>query len=301
MTRNNIKNKLTMNRNNIKNYFVMSVLILSASSMIQNNAFAATAPNLGTSSTFGVLAATTVTNDPTLGAGTVITGDLGISPNGLTSITGFPPGTVTGSIEAGNAAAAQAQTDAHAAFAALNSQACTTTYPPVQDLGGKTLTPGVYCDSTSFSINAGETLTLNGAGVYIFKAGSTLVTVTGANVVLTGGATAANVFWAVGSSATLAAPGSVATSPTHFEGTIIALTSISETGGTTGTHLDVNCGLIALNGAVTLASSTSITVCNGGTGGNGQGNNGQGNNGQGNNGQGNNGQGNNGQGNNGQG
>jgi hypothetical protein len=217
-----------------------------------------TAPSLATSNTFSVLASTGVSNDPTLGTSTVITGNLGITPNGASSITGFPPGTFTAE-HANDAVAIAGLAAANTAFTNLNSNSCTTIYPAVQDLGGLTLTPGVYCDPSSFSINSGETLTLNGAGVYVFKAGSTLTTVTNANVVLTGGATAANVFWAVGSSATLAAPGSVATSPKSFQGTIIAQDSISETGGTTGTILAVDGRLIALTGAVSFASSTTVT------------------------------------------
>ncbi|MHB9161490.1 MAG: ice-binding family protein, partial [Nitrosotalea sp.] len=232
-----------------------------------NSAIGTLGPALGTASTFGVLGSTTVTNDPTLGTSTVITGDLGLSPNGPSSITGFPPGTFTGTQHAADTIASLARTDATTAYLALQGTACTNTAPWPSNtgnraMGGLTLGPGVYCSDTgsSLSLASGTTLTLSGPGLYIFKAGSTITTVTDSNIVLTGGATAGNVFWQVGSSATLAAPGSVGTSPKQFPGTVIALTSISETGGTTGTLLNVPGRLIALNGAVTFASSTHITV-----------------------------------------
>ena len=227
-----------MTRNNIKNYFVMFVLILSASSMVENHAFATN--TLGTASTFGVLGASTVTNTGL----TTITGDLGVSPG--TAITGFPPGTVSGTIHTGSdPVAVQAHNDAVAAYGALSSATCTTIEPTVADIGGQTLGPGVYCFPSSAAITG--TLTLNGNGVYIFEIGSTLVTASASNVVLTGGASASDVFWQVGSSATLGT-GSV------MEGTIIALASITSTTGTT-----VDGRLIALNGAVTL-DTNNITV-----------------------------------------
>src|ERR1700687_723554 len=204
---------------NIKNYFIMSVLILSALSMVQNNAFAISSPSLGTASNFAVLGSSTVTNT----GSTMITGNLGLSPG--TSITGFPPGTVTGTTHAADAVAAQAQNDATAAKTALTSATCTTNEPTVVDIGGQTLGPGVYCFPSSAAITG--TLTLSGNGVYIFKMGSTLVTAAGnSNVVLTNGATANNVFWAVGSSATLG-------TYSGFKGTIIATASITATTGAT--------------------------------------------------------------------
>ena len=232
-----------MTRNNIKNYFVMSVLILSALSMVQNNAFATTTqPNIGTASSFAVMGSTTVTNT----GNTVIVGNLGLSPG--TSVTGFPPGIVIGVTHKADSSAAKARIDATTAYSALSNAACTTTYGPVTDIGGKTLKPGVYCFPTSAAITG--TLTLSGSGVYIFKMGSTLVTAAGpgaSKVVLTNGASASNVFWQVGSSATLG-------TYSHFKGNIIAKTSITSTTGAT-----VDGRLIALNGAVTL-DTNHITV-----------------------------------------
>ena len=223
-----------MTRNNIKNYIVMSVLILSAAGMVQNNAFATTIhPNLGTSGNFAVLGSSTVTNT----GNTVVTGNLGVSPG--TAITGFPPGKVIGTVYAGGPVATQAHADAAIAYKALASTACTTHEPVVANIGGQTLKPGVYCFPSSASIVG--TLALNGNGVYIFKIGSTLTTRAGnSHVILTNGALASNVFWQVGSSATLG-------TSSVLKGTVIAYSSITSTTGAT-----VDGRLIALNGAVTL-------------------------------------------------
>lgn len=205
---------------------------------------AQTAPQLGAAESFGVLAATTVTNT----GPTVINGDLGVFPG--TAVTGFPPGIVTGEIHAGDAVAAQAQADATAAYLGLQSQPCTTI---PTELGGQTLTPGVYCsDSGTFEITG--TLTLDAQGdpnaVFIFQTESTLVTASGSSVNLVNGAQACNVFWAVGSSATLG-------TNSTFAGTIIALTSITATTGA-----DVEGRLLALNGAVTLdTNDVSVPSC----------------------------------------
>ncbi len=218
----------------------MTILILSALSMTQTNAFAASSPSLGTASNFAVLGSSTVTNTGSTG----ITGDLGLSPG--TSITGFPPGAVNGVTHISDSSAAQAQNDAATAKNALTSDACTTNEPTVADIGGQTLSPGVYCFPSSAGITG--TLTLSGSGVYIFKIGSTLVTAaSNSDIVLTNGATANNVFWAVGSSATLG-------TYSGFKGTIIATASITATTGAT-----VNGRLIAQTGAVTL-DTNNITV-----------------------------------------
>ncbi|GAC1401329.1 MAG: hypothetical protein NVS4B9_19260 [Ktedonobacteraceae bacterium] len=221
-------------------------------------AASASAPPLGTAGNFAVLAATTVTNTGL----TKLTGDLGVSPG--TACTGFPapctgggPGTVSGTIHAGDAVAAQAQTDALAAYNNAAGQACTTDLTG-QDLGGKTLTPGVYCFTSSAFLTG--TLTLdaqsNPNGVFIFKIVSTLITASASKVRLINSANACNVFWQVGSSATLG-------TTTSFVGNILAMTSITATTGATS-----NGGLYALNGAVTLDTNT-VSTCSpkNGTGG----------------------------------
>jgi LPXTG-motif cell wall-anchored protein len=210
---------------------------------------AQTAPVLGTAASFAVLGGSTVTNT----GPTTVSGDLGVSPG--SAVTGFPPGTVTnGSIHAADAVAAQAQSSTTAAYNNLAGQPC----PPGNnltgtDLGGRTLTPGVYCFSTSAQLTG--PLTLNAQGnanaVFIFQIGSTLTTASGASVLLINSASACNVFWQVGSSATLG-------TTTSFLGNILALTSISLGNGAT-----LSPGrALARNGAVTMNTNTvSAGVC----------------------------------------
>jgi hypothetical protein len=207
---------------------------------------AATAPSLGAAGSFAVLGASTVTNT----GPTVVTGDLGLSPG--SSITGFPPGIVVGTIHQTDTAAANAQAAANTAFNALAAQSCDFGPFAPTDLAGQTLTPGVYCYSSSVQISSGGILTLDAQGnsnaVWVFKIGSTLTTVSGASVVLINGAQSCNAFWQVGSSATLG-------TTTNFAGNVIALASITLATGaqTTGRAL-------ALTGAVTLDSNV-VSVC----------------------------------------
>jgi hypothetical protein len=204
-------------------------------------------PALAQLTSFAVLGGTTVTNTATP---TVVTGDLGVSPG--TAVTGFPPGVVTGTVHAGDPAAAQAQSDLTTTYNQLASMACTTDLTG-QDLGGKTLTPGVYCFSTSAQLTG--TLTLDGQGnsnaIFVFKMGSTLTTATASSVVLIDGASSCGVFWQVGSSATLG-------TGTALAGTVIALTSI-----TLNTSASVSGRLLARNGAVTL-DDNHVALCVGG-------------------------------------
>ena len=198
---------------------------------------AATAVGLGTADGFAVVGGSTVTNT----GSSVLNGDLAVSPG--TAVTGFPPGIVTppGTIHAGDAAAAQAQAGALTAYNGLVTQACDSVLTG-QDLGTLTLTPGVYCFSSSAQLTG--TLTLDGQGnpaaVFIFKIGSTLTTASSSRVLTIGSANTCNIFFQVGSSATLG-------TGTNFNGSILALTSITLTTGATA-----HGGLYALNGAVTL-------------------------------------------------
>jgi len=203
-------------------------------------AAAQVAPSLGAAQSYAILAGATVTNT----GPSVIGGDLGLSPG--TAVTGFPPGSVVGgAIHAADAAALSAQNSLTTAYNSVASQACTQDLTG-QDLGGKTLTPGVYCFSTSAALTGSVTLNALGdaAAVFIFKMGSTLTTASGSSVVMTNGGSQCNVFWQVGSSAT------VGTS-TAFAGNILALTSISVT-----TSARVIGRALARNGAVTLDSNT---------------------------------------------
>src|SRR5256885_4351939 len=154
---------------------------------------------LGRAGNFAVLAGATVTST----GASVVNGDLGVSPG--TAVTGFPPGIVNGTIHAGDAVAAGAQADLTFAY---NDAAGRSTAPILisGNLGGRTLTPGLYKSATSLEISAGD-LTLDAQGdssaVFIFQMGSTFVTTSGRQVILAGGARAENIFWQVGSSATI--------------------------------------------------------------------------------------------------
>ena len=199
--------------------------------------------SLGAASTFEVLAAATVTNT----GATTINGNLGLYPG--TAITGFPPGIVNGTIYAAVPAAAQAQLDLTTAY---NDAAGRTVgailLADAENLGGLTLAPGLYKSNSSLAISSGD-LTLDAKGdvnaVWIFQMGSTLTTTVGRKVILANGAKAANIFWQVGSSATLGT-GSV------FEGNILALASITVTTGAT-----VDGHLFARTAAVTLDTNVA--------------------------------------------
>lgn len=207
---------------------------------------AATAPPLGDAESFAVLGSSTVTNT----GATIVTGDLGVSPG--TSCTGFPapctggPGTVVGTIHAGDAVAALARADAATASLALVAQTCDTDLTG-QDLGGMTLEPGVYCFDTSAQLTG--ILTLTGAGPWVFQMGSTLTTASNSSVVNSGSGPDTDVFWAVGSSATLG-------TRTAFTGNILAVASITLTTGAS-----VSGRAIALNGAVTMDTNNVAAVC----------------------------------------
>lgn len=192
--------------------------------------------------TFGVLAGSTITNT----GPTVLNGDLGLSPG--TSVTGFPPGIVNGEQHITDSEAADAQVQLTAAYTDLENRTGATTV--AGDIGGQTLSPGLYKSTSSLAISTAN-LTLDAGGnpdaVFVFQIASTLTLANGRSVVLTGGAQAKNVFWQVGSSATLG-------TTSVLEGSILALTSITATTGAV-----INGRLLARNGAVTLDSNT-ITV-----------------------------------------
>jgi hypothetical protein len=192
---------------------------------------------LGTVANFAVLAGSRVTND---GRATVVTGDLGVSPG--SAVTGFAlgGGTVIGTIHRADSIAAQAQLDSTSAFNDAAGRSITAALPA--DIGGTIVRPGVYRAPVSLTITGTVTLDAQNDpnAVFIFQTPSTLTTSTGSRVRLVNRANACNVFWQIGSSATIK-------SNAVFNGTILALTSIS-----LGTGTGVNGRLLARNGAVTL-------------------------------------------------
>jgi type VI secretion system secreted protein VgrG len=204
---------------------------------------------LGTAGSFAVLGGSTVTNTGT----SVVGGNLGVNPG--TAITGFPPGIVTppGTIHATDAVAAQAQSDNTTAYNGLAGLAVNQNLTG-QDLGGLTLTPGVYRFNSSAQLTG--TLTLNAQGnnnaFWVFLIGSTLTTASSSSVnfVNLGPTPDDGLFWQVGSSATLG-------TGTAFEGNILALTSI-----TLNTSATIDCGrALAQNGAVTMDTNTISIGC----------------------------------------
>jgi len=175
---------------------------------------------------FAVLAGTTVTNT----GSTVVTGDVGVSPG--TAVTGFPPGIATGAIHSADGAAAQAQAALTTGYIDAAGRSGATTV--AGDLSGQTLVAGVYKSTSSLGLTGDLTLDAQGNPDAVF--------------ILTNGAKACNVFWQVGSSATLG-------TNSVFKGSILALTSIAVT---TGAQMEGRA--LARNGAVTL-DTNAITGC----------------------------------------
>jgi len=214
---------------------VTGLLLLAASLSTSPTASAADAPvGLGTAETYAVLGGQAVTNT----GPSNLFGDVGVSPG--TAITGFPPGIALGVMHAGDAEAAGAQSDLTIAYNDAAGRAATANI--AGDLGGLTLTPGVYTTASSIGLTGTLTLDAQGdpAAVFIFQVGSALTTASASSVSMINGAQPCNVFWQIGSSATLG-------TNTDFIGTILALTSISVTTGTT-----VEGRALARNGQVSL-------------------------------------------------
>jgi hypothetical protein len=210
-------------------------LLLAGGLLISSPAYAAQAKvGLGTSDTYSVLGGQTVTNT----GATTMQGDVGVSPG--TAISGFPPGIYGGVKHAADVEAGQAQTDLTTAYNDAAGRSMTANVGST--LGGSTLTTGVYRASGAAGLTG--TLTLDAqddpTAVFIFQIGSALTTASSSSVSMINGAQPCNVFWQIGSSATLG-------TNSDFVGTIMALTSISVTTGVT-----VEGRALARNGSVTL-------------------------------------------------
>jgi len=199
---------------------------------------AAQAPvGLGSAGSFAVLSGAGITNT----GPTTITGDVGTFPT--PSETGFGSVTLGGTNHVGDAVTQQAKTDLTTGYNTAAGAGPATAV--ATELGGRTLTPGVYNSPT---LGLTGTLTLNTLGdpaaVFIFQASSTLITASSSSVIVLNGGTACNVYWKVGSSATLG-------TGSHIVGSVLALTSITATTGAT-----IDGRLLARNGAVTLDHNT---------------------------------------------
>jgi hypothetical protein len=185
--------------------------------------------------------------------------DVGIYPGALSQITGFPPATVVGGVIIGANSPEPAPADLRQAkldlVAAYDQAAGATSPTPIlvpAGLGGRTLGPGIYKSASSMKLENGN-LTLNGGAndVWIFQIGSELIITGGSsgaygNIILTGGAQAKNVFWQVGTSATIG-------DYTQFKGTVMAMTSITMGTGSTAVGR-----MLARNGAVVLTSTNTV-------------------------------------------
>jgi hypothetical protein len=200
--------------------------------------------SLAGASNLAVLAGSTITNT----GPTRITGDLGLSPG--SSVTGFLPGILNGTQHINDFIANQAKLDLTAAYNDAAGRTSTDIVMLSGNIGGLTLTPGLYKSTSSLAISSGD-LTLDAKGdssaVFIIQIASTLTTTSGRKVILSGGALASNIFWQVGSSATFG-------TYSVFKGTVLAMASITFT---TGATLDGR-GL-ARTGAVTMDSNTIVS------------------------------------------
>ncbi len=198
---------------------------------------------LAGASNLAVLAGSSITNT----GATTITGDLGLSPG--SSVGGFPPGILNGTQHINDVISNQAKLDLTAAYNDAAGRTSTDIVTLSGNIGGLTLTPGLYKSTSSLAISSGD-LTFDAKGnanaVFIIQIATTLTTTSGRKVILSGGALASNIFWQVGSSATFG-------TTSVFKGTVMAMQSITFN---TGATLDGR-GL-ARTGAVTMAGNTIV-------------------------------------------
>lgn len=198
---------------------------------------------LGDATNIAILAGSSVTNT----GATVITGDLGLSPG--TSVGGFPPGILNGTQHINDVIANQAKLDLTTAYNDAAGRTCTDIVTLSGNIGGLTLTPGLYKSTSSLAISSGD-LTFDAKGnanaVFIIQIASTLTTTTGRQVILSGGALASNIFWQVGSSVTFG-------TTSVFMGTILAMQSITFNTGAT-----LNGRALARTGGVTMSGNTIV-------------------------------------------
>lgn len=199
--------------------------------------------SLAGSNTIAVLAGSGITST----GATNITGDIGLSPG--SSVGGFPPGILNGVLHINDGVATQAKLDLTAAYNDAAGRTSTDIVTLSGNIGGLTLSPGLYKSTSSLAISSGD-LTLDAKGnanaVFIIQIATTLTTTSGRKVILSGGALASNIFWQVGSSATFG-------TTSVFKGTVLVMQSITFN---TGATLDGKA--LARTGAITMAGNTIV-------------------------------------------
>jgi hypothetical protein len=225
-----------------RNISILSAIALASTGLLLSVAptsQAATFVSLGTADNFAVLGGSGITNT----GPTAVVGDIGTFPT--ITYTGKASVTQTGTDHAGDAITQAAKTDLVTAYNGVVAQALTLSTGAI---AASTLVPGVYNSGTSLGLSGNIILDAGGNtnAVFVFQAGSTIVTASGTNITLINGGQACNVFYAAGSSATLG-------TGTHLVGNVIAMQSITDNGGSV-----VNGRLLARNGAVTL-NNTSVS------------------------------------------
>jgi hypothetical protein len=233
-----------------KNNLLASAHLLGCAILLSgvSSAMAQTVPSLGDAHNFAALAGSTVSANL---VDTVIFGDVGVAPGATAPVNPFPgiPGSATlmpsYRPHVNDAAAIAAQLSAADLYTTLQDMEGATTLASA--LGGLTLSPGTYSCSTTAGIVAGQILTLDGAGIYVFQIGTALTTAAASEVVLLNGASADQVFWQCGTAAALG--GRI------FNGNVVAGTSI-----TVANTADVYGRLFApsIGGTVTMAGSNTI-------------------------------------------
>lgn len=198
-------------------------------------------PSLAGAVNFAVLAGAAITSTNA----TVITGDLGLSPG--TSVGGFPPAILNGVLHINDQIAIQGKLDLTAAYNDLAGRTSTDIVTLSGNIGGLTLTPGLYKSTSTLAVSSGD-LTFDAKGdanaVFIIQIASSLTTTSGRKVILSGGAVASNIYWQVGSSATFG-------TTSVFKGSVLAMQSITFN---TGATLDGRA--LARNGTITMIGNT---------------------------------------------
>ena len=194
-------------------------------------------------SEFAIIAGSAITST----GATTVTGDMGLSPG--TSCGGFPPGKLVGTLQINTNLAIQGKLDLTAAYNDAAGRTSTEIVTLSGNIGGLTLTPGLYKSTSSLAISSGD-LTFDAKGnsnaVFIIQIASSFTTTSGRKVFLKGNASASNIFWQVGSSATFG-------TTSVMKGTIMAMQSITMNTGAT-----VNGRVLARIGGVTMAGNTIV-------------------------------------------